>query len=241
MFRTIVSIILWPLALTVFVLGAFVYILLTFIFKPTQLYPVANIVCRLMLLAGGQWLKVEGRRPDKNGQPYLYLFNHESLMDAFMLGGSVKHYITAVGAEYQFSYPIWGTLARRHGAIPIKRDKLTKAIYSLDKAEEAIRKGISFIISPEGTRTLSGQLGEFKKGPFHVALNTGVTIVPVALMGAYEAKKKTDWRLSPGILTIRFGEPITANQYKSLDIDTLRAHLREKIQQLIDNKSKGIK
>ena len=241
MFRTIVSIILWPLALTVFVLGAFIYILLTFIFKPTQLYPVANIVCRLMLLAGGQWLKVEGRRPDKNGQPYLYLFNHESLMDAFMLGGSVKHYITAVGAEYQFSYPIWGTLARRHGAIPIKRDKLTKAIYSLDKAEEAIRKGISFIISPEGTRTLSGQLGEFKKGPFHVALNTGVTIVPVALMGAYEAKKKTDWRLSPGILTIRFGEPITANQYKSLDIDTLRAHLREKIQQLIDNKSKGIK
>ncbi len=241
MFRTIVSIILWPLALTVFVLGAFIYILLTFIFKPTQLYPVANIVCRLMLLAGGQWLKVEGRRPDKNGQPYLYLFNHESLMDAFMLGGSVKHYITAVGAEYQFSYPIWGTLARRHGAIPIKRDKLTKAIYSLDKAEEAIRKGISFIISPEGTRTLSGQLGEFKKGPFHVALNTGVTIVPVALMGAYEAKKKTDWRLSPGILTIRFGEPITANQYKSLDIDTLRAHLREKIQQLIDNKSEGIK
>ncbi len=241
MFRTIASIILWPLALTVFVLGAFIYILLTFIFKPTQLYPVANIVCRLMLLAGGQWLKVDGRRPDKNGQPYLYLFNHESLMDAFMLGGSVKHYITAVGAEYQFSYPIWGTLARRHGAIPIKRDKLTKAIYSLDKAEEAIRKGISFIISPEGTRTLSGQLGEFKKGPFHVALNTGVTIVPVALMGAYEAKKKTDWRLSPGILTIRFGEPITANQYKSLDIDTLRAHLREKIQQLIDNKSEGIK
>ena len=241
MFRTIVSIILWPLALTVFVLGAFVYILLTFIFKPTQLYPVANIVCRLMLLAGGQWLKVEGRRPDKNGQPYLYLFNHESLMDAFMLGGSVKHYITAVGAEYQFSYPIWGTLARRHGAIPIKRDKLTKAIHSLDKAEEAIRKGLSFIISPEGTRTLSGELGEFKKGPFHVALNTGVTIVPVALMGAYEAKKKTDWRLSPGILAIRFGVPVTVDQYKSMDIDTLRVHIREKIQELIDNKREVIK
>jgi 1-acyl-sn-glycerol-3-phosphate acyltransferase len=194
-----------------------------------------------MLLAGGQWLKVEGRRPDKNGQPYLYLFNHESLMDAFMLGGSVKHYITAVGAEYQFSYPIWGTLARRHGAIPIKRDKLTKAIHSLDKAEEAIRKGLSFIISPEGTRTLSGELGEFKKGPFHVALNTGVTIVPVALMGAYEAKKKTDWRLSPGILAIRFGVPVTVDQYKSMDIDTLRVHIREKIQELIDNKREGIK
>ena len=239
MFRTIISIILWPFAIMVFVLGAFIYILLTFIFKPTQLYPAANIICRLMLFAGGQWLRVEGQRPQKDGQPYLYLFNHESLMDAFMLGGAVKHYITAVGAEYQFSYPIWGTLAKRHGAISIKRDKLKKAIHSLDKAEEAIRKGISFIISPEGTRTLSGQLGEFKKGPFHIALNTGVTIVPVALMGAYEAKKKTDWRLSPGILTICFGEPVTADQYKSMDIDILRAHIREKIQQLIDNKRKG--
>ena len=157
MFRTIISIILWPFAIMVFVLGAFIYILLTFIFKPTQLYPIANIICRLMLFAGGQWLRVEGQRPQKDGQPYLYLFNHESLMDAFMLGGAVKHYITAVGAEYQFSYPIWGTLAKRHGAISIKRDKLKKAIHSLDKAEEAIRKGISFIISPEGTRTLSGQ------------------------------------------------------------------------------------
>ena len=239
MFRTIISIILWPFAIMVFVLGAFIYILLTFIFKPTQLYPAANIICRLMLFAGGQWLRVEGQRPQKDGQPYLYLFNHESLMDAFMLGGAVKHYITAVGAEYQFSYPIWGTLAKRHGAISIKRDKLKKAIHSLDKAEEAIRKGISFIISPEGTRTLSGQLGEFKKGPFHIALNTGVTIVPVALMGAYEAKKKTDWRLSPGILTICFGEPVTAEQYKFMDIDILRAHIREKIQQLIDNKRKG--
>ena len=239
MFRTIISILLWPFAIMVFVLGAFIYILLTFIFKPTQLYPAANIICRLMLFAGGQWLRVEGQRPQKDGQPYLYLFNHESLMDAFMLGGAVKHYITAVGAEYQFSYPIWGTLAKRHGAISIKRDKLKKAIHSLDKAEEAIRKGISFIISPEGTRTLSGQLGEFKKGPFHIALNTSVTIVPVALMGAYEAKKKTDWRLSPGILTICFGEPVTSEQYKSMDIDILRAHIREKIQQLIDNNRKG--
>ena len=239
MFRTIISIILWPFAIMVFVLGAFIYILLTFIFKPPQLYPAANIICRLMLFAGGQWLRVEGQQPQKDGQPYLYLFNHESLMDAFMLGGAVKHYITAVGAEYQFSYPIWGTLAKRHGAISIKRDKLKKAIHSLDKAEEAIRKGISFIISPEGTRTLSGQLGEFKKGPFHIALNTGVTIVPVALMGAYEAKKKTDWRLSPGILTICFGEPVTAEQYQSMDIDILRAYIREKIQQLIDNKRKG--
>jgi len=236
MIRTIISIILWPLAIVVFLIGALLYVCLTYFISPARLYPVANLVCRSMLLAGGQWLHVEGQRPHKDGQPYLYLFNHESLMDAFMLGGAVKHYITAVGAEYQFSYPVWGLLARRHGAIPIKRKELKNAIHSLDKAEEAIRNGISFIISPEGTRTVSGKLGEFKKGPFHVALNTGVTIVPVALLGAYEAKKKTDWRLSPGILTIRFGEPIYSKDYQSMEHVALSAFVREKIQDLIDYK-----
>ena len=51
------------------------------------------------------------------------------------------------------------------------------------------------MIAPEGTRTLNGKLGKFKKGAFHVAKNTGVTIIPVALIGAYNAKKVTDWRI----------------------------------------------
>lgn len=195
---------------------------------------VVKIASRLILLGCGQWLKVEGKPPDKRGQPYLYLFNHESLMDPFMLGGAIKHYITAVGANFQFSYPVWGWLAKRHGAIPIKRKQIDQAIHSLDSAEDAIRKGISFIISPEGTRTLTGELGEFKKGPFHVALNTGVTLVPVALFGAYNAKKKMDWRLSPGILTIKFGDPITQKEYEGMDLNLLRETVRNRIKTLIN-------
>ena len=241
MFRIIISIILWPLALLVFLLFVAIFLLLRLFIKPIPLFPFVRFACRMMMLAAGQWLKIEGNLPDKNGQPYLYLFNHESMFDPFMLGGSVKHYITGVGANHQFSYPVWGFLIKRYGAIPIKRKKLVEAIHSLDIAEESIRNGISFIISPEGTRTVSGQMGPFKKGPFHVALKTGVTIVPVALIGAYKAKKKTDWKINPGILTIRFGDPISGEQYKEMDIDKLQIHIREKIQQLIDNKSEDKK
>lgn len=234
MVKTIISIILWPLALITFFFSALIYILLTYIIKPINLYPVVKVISRLILLGCGQWLMVEGKAPDKQNEPYLYLFNHESLIDPFMLGGAVKHYITAVGANFQFSYPIWGLLARRHGAIPIQRKKLDQAIHSLDNAEEAIRNGISFIISPEGTRTLSGEMGPFKKGPFHIALNTGVTIVPVALIGGYKAKKKSDWRLNPGILTLRFGELIPNNQYKDMDLDSLRDMVRNRIEGLLN-------
>ncbi len=234
MFKTIISIILWPIGLTTFFLFAVFYILLTYFIHPTKLYPVVKIACRLMLLSIGQWLKVEGTPPDKRGQPYLYLFNHESMIDPFMFGGAINHYFTAVGAHFQFSYPVWGWLVRRHGAIPIKRKQIDQAIHSLDYAEEAIQKGISFLISPEGTRTLTGELGQFKKGPFHVALNTGVTLVPVALFGAYNAKKKMDWRLNPGILTIKFGDPITREEYGGMDLNLLKDTVRNRVKTLIN-------
>lgn len=234
MFKTIISLILWPLALTVFLLLIGIFLLLRLFINPIPLFPYVRIACRLMMLAAGQWLRIEGNIPDKKWQPYLYLFNHESMFDPFMLAGSIKHYITAVGANYQFSYPVWGFLIKRYGAIPIKRKKLDDAIHSLDMAEVAIGKGISFIISPEGTRTLSGQMGPFKKGPFHVAMNTGVTIVPVALIGAFKAKKKMDWRLNPGILTLRFGELIHKEKYKDMDLDSLSNLVRNRITDLIN-------
>ncbi len=232
-FKTIISLILWPLAILVFLLLVGIYLLLRLFINPITLFPFVRVACRIMMVTAGQWLQIEGNIPNKKGQPYLYLFNHESMFDPFMLAGSVKHYITAVGANFQFSYPVWGFLIKRYGAIPIKRKKLDDAIHSLDMAEEAIRNGISFIISPEGTRTLSGKMGPFKKGAFHVAMNTGVTIVPVGLIGAYKAKKKMDWRLRPGILTIRFGELITWEEYKDMDLDSLRELVRNKITDLI--------
>ena len=90
----------------------------------------------------------------------------------------------------------------------IVRQKIKKALVSLKVAEETIKQGTSFLISPEGTRTLTGEIGPFKKGPFHLAKNTNATIVPIALRGGFRAKRKNDWRLQPGVLTVIFGDPI---------------------------------
>ena len=103
-----------------------------------------------------------------------------------------------------FRYPIFGLILKKYGIIPIVRQKIRKAIASLKDAEEAIKQGTSFLISPEGTRTLNGEIGPFKKGPFHLAVNTNATIVPIALKGGFRAKRKNDWRLHPGVLTVVF-------------------------------------
>ena len=185
-----------------------------------------------VLFLAGQWLRKINNPPESDGGPYLYMFNHVSMFDQFMIGAYVGHYITAVAAIETFRYPIFGLILKKYGIIPIVRQKIKKAIVSLKVAEEAIKQGTSFLISPEGTRTLTGEIGPFKKGPFHLAKNTNATIVPIALRGGFRAKRKNDWRLQPGVLTVVFGDPIRSINYKELDIKELRDLILKKIIEL---------
>ena len=232
MFRTISSIILWPIWFTFFFMTMIVLFFLFMIVPKPYLNFFVRPISWLYCLFAGQYLIKENEPPNPNAQPYLYMFNHESMFDQFMIAAFVPHYITAVGAIEQFRYPIWGYMMKTYGVIPIVRQELKKAINSLIKAEEALNKGISFLISPEGTRSLTGELGPFKKGPFHLAKNTGATIVPVALIGAFNAKMKNDWRLLPGKLITRFGEPIKKEEFEHLTVEKTRDLVREKIKQL---------
>ena len=233
MFKTLASLLFWPLASIIFIILVPFYFLIAVLIAPVKLYALAATFCRIILFFGGQWLKIEGEIPSKYGQPYLYLFNHGSLFDAFMIVAAIPHYVTAVGANKQFSWLIWGWIVKRYGVIPIKRKKLKEAIHSLDLAEDAIRKGVSFLVSPEGTRTLTGEMSNFKKGPFHLAKNTGVTIIPIGLSGAYKAKSKPDWRIKPGVLTLAFGNPIVANDYEDKTVEKLRDQVQKEISQLV--------
>ena len=206
------------------------------IFVPSnKLHKLARVIAWSVIISGGQWLRIRGNVPHKKNGPYLYLFNHQSIFDAFMIVASARHYFTGVGAVEQFSYPVWGFLAKKYGLIPIERKKIYSAIGSLAAVEAALQNGISAMIAPEGTRTLTGELGPFKKGAFHVAKNTGITIIPVALIGAFEAKNKNDWRIKPGVLLIRFGDPITKKDYEDLSIEDLRDLVRSKILELTNS------
>jgi len=79
-------------------------------------------------------------------------------------------------------------------------------------------------------------MGTFKKGPFHLAKNTRATIIPVALIDAWRAKSKTDWRLQPGVITVRFGDPVLAIDYEHLTLQELSDHIRNLLTHLIAKK-----
>ena len=77
-----------------------------------------------------------------------------------------------------------------------------------------MKKGTSFLISPEGTRTLTGEIGPFKKRTFHLAFNTNATIVPVALKEVLEQRRKVTGDYI-GFLTVVFGDPIKSIHYEN--------------------------
>lgn len=234
MINSLFSVFIIPIWITVFIAGSAIYYLLMILFGSENIHGASRVLARIFIISGFQRFKIKGDLPDKTKGPYLYLFNHGSIFDPFMVIAAVPHYITGVGSKEQFSWPLWGQLAKRYGLIPIERKKIGSAVKSLDSLESAIGNGISAAISPEGTRTLSGKMNAFKKGPFHVAFNTGITIIPVALKGAYEAQNKNRWSIKPGKLETVFGEPIKKNEYEMMDIDQLSKKVKNEIQKMLD-------
>ena len=233
--NTIYSIILWPIwyAYLIIILPIFL-IFIIFVSKEYFHYflrPMSYFFC----LFGGQRLKVYGEIPDPKSGPYLYLMNHESLFDHFAIGRHIKHYVTAIAKFEQFKYPLWGHVAKYYGVEPIDRSNTKKAIKSLKNVEkEIIDNKTSFLIAPEGTRSKDGSLGEFKKGAFHLAKNTGASIIPIIINGAYEAKNINDWRLRPGTIKVYFSDSVSEDIYKNMSIEELRDYVREIIKEFVD-------
>ncbi len=210
-------------------------IVFSYITHPKNTYPLfVPLGARLIMISGLQYFTVKGKVPPKKNGPYLFMFNHESMFDVLMLAGAIPYYINAIGWEGVFKIPLFGYMAKRYGAYSITHDNTDKAKETLKAAEKILLVDKnSMVLSPEGQRTITGEMGEFKKGGFHFAKSTKATIVPIGLIGAYRANKRTSWTINPGRLTLAFGNPITADQYADLSVEQLRDFTKDKISKLI--------
>ena len=174
MYKTVISVILWPIWYLFFI-PSLIFIFLIIMFIPKEfLFLFIRPLCWIYCFLGGQWLRRENSPPSKNNQPYIFMFNHASMFDQFMIGAYIPHYITAVAAIEIFRYPIWGYIIKKYGVIPIVRQKIRKAIGSLNIAQAALKDGTSFLISPEGQSERSDLFNMtpfflFKRG-FHLFL-----------------------------------------------------------------------
>ncbi|MCE9596588.1 MAG: 1-acyl-sn-glycerol-3-phosphate acyltransferase [Spirochaetia bacterium] len=158
---------------------------------------------------------------------YMMVSNHQSMVDIFALFRTFFHFKWVSKIE-NFKFPFVGWNMYLNKYIPIHRGSVKGGAEMMRVCEATLRKGSSLFIFPEGTRSLNGELGIFKRGAFDLAKRAEVPILPVALDGSSRALPKGSIVLS-GLHRIRIHvlEPIPVEKVRELSVEDLMKLARE--------------
>lgn len=180
--------------------------------SPELLYRVAMNGVRGALRLAGIRVRVEGL---ENVPPEVCVFvaNHVSNVDPPAVVPVVPRRVALLAKKGLFRIPILGTAMRLANFVPVDRHNLEAAAASVDKAVENLRAGVSFLVYPEGTRSPDGRLRPFKKGSFVMAIQAGVPVIPISIVGTHKLMRKGELFVRPGEVTIRFGPGVDASTY----------------------------
>jgi len=225
----LLSLVLYVSGFFAFICIAFILILPSFVFLPF-FYGSVKACCRFMLLSLLLWPKINGQFPAEG--TYIIMMNHSSFIDVFIFPLIPKGVWTGITAAGNFKIPLFSSIINRIQAIPIDRKNRYTAIQSIEKAEDVLKQGIHIGILPEGTRTLDGRMREFKKGGFHMAINSNTTIIPIGVVGAYNFKPKNRWWMMSGPISINIGAPTNVSEYSDLGVNGLKNNVELAIKEL---------
>ena len=217
---------LWTMGAAFFVLTFVILSTGLFLLSRERVFTLARFLFSVQTKIMGIRLKVTGLAGLDRTRTYLIMGNHQSLFDLFVIPAAIPLTYVAVEAAYHFSIPLWGSLVTRWGCIPIYRNNLEKAKRSLEIARKRLREGSSIIILPEGHRTLTGEMGVFKKGPFHLACRAGADILPFVISGLFEYHPKGTFHLYPKPVRVSIGPVIPYAVCARMTPEQLRTHVR---------------
>lgn len=193
---------------------------------------------RTILRAAGVTVEVEGAEYLPRDRAQVIVANHESWLDVWALSAELPVDYRFVAKKELAGIPIFGRAWRTCGHVSVDRSDRASAIQSLEAAMHRLRdETLSIILFPEGTRSADGRLLPFKKGAFVIALQAGVPIVPVAVLGGHELMPKGSFRVRPGRMRIRIGAPIPVDGMAFEDRDELKDRARVAVQALKDGEA----
>jgi putative phosphoserine phosphatase/1-acylglycerol-3-phosphate O-acyltransferase len=182
---------------------------------------------RLLLATAGISLNVLGRENLTAQRPAVFIFNHRNQADPLIVGRLIEKDFTSVGKKELENDPLIGTIGKVMDAAFIDRDDPEAAVEGLRKVEELARKGISILIAPEGTRLDTNEVGEFKKGPFRIAMSAGIPIVPIVIRNAEVVAARDSSTFNPGTVDIAVYPPIPTDDWTLEDLPDRIAEVRQ--------------
>jgi len=168
----------------------------------------------------GVKLDVRGEQNLWSARPCIFVFNHQSNADVFIVAKLVRRDMTGIGKQELRKVPVIGRLMELGGMVFVDRERSRDAIDAMAPLVDAIRRdGKSVCIAPEGTRSATGQLGPFKKGAFHLAIQAGVPIVPVVIHNSADVQLKHETAMRPATVRVDVLPPVDTSRWRAGTID----------------------
>lgn len=147
-------------------------------------------------------------------KPIILMCNHSSLYDIPVSFIAIPHSIRMLTKKELFRIPVLSKALRTSGFVSVDRQNSEQARKDLIKARQVLETNTLLWIAPEGTRTADGKLKRFKKGGFHLAIETGATIIPIGIEGINEVLPPRDFKLIiNGEVNVHIGKEIDAAAY----------------------------
>jgi 1-acyl-sn-glycerol-3-phosphate acyltransferase len=172
-------------------------------------------------------ITVEGRNKADENTPYVIICNHQSLLDILILN-CLRYRFRWISKIENYRKPVIGWYLRMAKYIPIDRGNPDSKVLMLGKSAESLRKGISIMIFPEGTRSPDGEIAPFKLGAFQLALMTDKPVLPVVIDGTGGVLPKHGLVFSRGnVLRIRVLDPVHPGAFGTADPEELSARFRK--------------
>ncbi len=181
----------------------------------------------MLLASSGVKLNVLGRENLTAQRPAVFIFNHRNNFDPIITSALVRDNFTGVGKKELADDPLAGTLGKLMDAVFIDRDNTESAVASLKQVEELIRKGLSIVMAPEGTRLDTTTVGPFKKGPFRLAMAAGIPIVPVVIRNAEVIGSRDATLMRPGTVDVVVYPPIPVQDWTVEDLEDRIGQVRQ--------------
>jgi 1-acyl-sn-glycerol-3-phosphate acyltransferase len=227
MIRTIAMLTFWGLAAPVAALIGFPW---TFISGDIRL------LYRMFMFGAWNGVRLAGVRVETVGldqldpsRSYIFMSNHVSNVDPPILIPLIPRRTSVMVKKELFNYPILGRAMSMGSLVPVDRGNRDAGIAAVRAAKEVVQQGLNMTIFVEGKRSFGGKLLPFKKGPFYLAMECGVPVVPVTIVGTHDVMPKTRFAIKPGTVKVIFHPPVEPRDFVS------RECLMEKVRAAIES------
>ena len=215
MFRTVLMLTFWAIALPIASLMGFPW---------TYLTKDISFFYRTCMWGAWTGIRLAGVRVQTVGlekidpsRTYIFMSNHISNLDPPITIPLIPKRTSVMAKKELFGYPILGEVLRIGALVPVDRGNRDAGIAAVREAVKVIKQGINMTIYIEGRRSYDGRLLPFKKGPFYLAEECDVPIVPITISGTEKVMPKTQFAVRPGVVTVKFHEPIEPKDFGARD------------------------